>query len=186
MSTILYEALNSAREVSTPGVGLEMRETPADTTEQVKKVPKLADTVAALVPVEVLAAHAAILGAVSESSKPEDDGPVQVTITEEAWASRFWVILLVAAALLYAVPHLLKRGWDGWDWIRMLIPVVAFAAWTMLAEGTLFDAVIDWSDLGRTGVGVVIALLAILASKATADEAEKKQAETPQKEAVAA
>jgi peptidoglycan/LPS O-acetylase OafA/YrhL len=172
MSTLLYEAITSAREATAPQKGLMVRE--QATTGEGTKIPKLVDSVAALVPVEVLAAHAAALGVVATTSDPGDKGPVTVTITDEAWATRSWLILLGVALAFYVVPHVAKGEWDRWDWLRMLIPPVAFAAWTMLAKGTLFDAVNDWDSLTRTLVAVAIGLAALLTSQATAEEAEKK------------
>jgi peptidoglycan/LPS O-acetylase OafA/YrhL len=172
VSTLIYEAITSAREATQPQNALMVRE--AATPGEGTKIPKLVDSVAALVPVEVLAAHAAVLGVVATTSDPGDKGPVVVTITEDGWATGAWFVLLGVALLFYVVPHVVKGKWDGWDWLRMLIPPVAFAAWTMLAKGTLFDAVNDWDSLTRTLVAVAIGLAALLASQATAEEAEKK------------
>jgi hypothetical protein len=172
VSTLLYEAITSAREGTGANKGLMVQE--QDSTDEGTKIPKLVDSVAALVPVEVLAAHAAVLGVVATTTDPGDKGPVVVTITEDGWATGAWFFLLAAALAFYVVPHVVKGKWDRWDPLRMLIPPVAFASWTMLAKGTLFDAVKDWDSLTRTLVAVAIGLAALLASQATAQEAEKK------------
>lgn len=177
MSTLLYESLTNTREATKASAPLTADAVKPDNTTVSKPVSKLVDTVAALVPVEVLAAHAALLGAVSQSSNPGDQGPVQVAITDETWATRFWLALLVVAVALYAIPHLVKHGWDRWDFIRALIPAGAFAAWTILQKATLFDAVTDWTNLTRIGVGTFLALGAVIASKALAETAQEK---TPQ------
>jgi len=175
VSTLLYESLTNTREVSRTGSPVALTATKATNGAQVSKpVNKLLDSVVALVPVEVLAAHAALLGLVSKSSDPAASGPVTVTITNEAWATRFWVLLLVAAVLFYAVPHRIKHGWDWWDCVRALIPAAAFAAWTMLQKATLFDAMSDWSELKRGGIAVFLALVALVFSKVTADAADDK------------
>jgi hypothetical protein len=184
MSTLLYESLTTAREETPPGSEPELVTGPAVVALDAdaptpqkgrKKVPKLLDMLAALVPVEVLAAHAALLGAVSQTTDPKDEGPVTMTITDEVWASRFWVLLLIAAFALYALPHVFKHGWRKWhmaDWARALTPAAAFGAWTMVEKATLFDALTDWSNVQRIGIGVGLALAALIASKVLADKAD--------------
>ena len=174
MSTLLYESLTNTREAAKAKTALTFETVKPDATKASRSVSKMVDTVAALVPLEVLAAHAALLGVVSQSTDPADKGPVQVTITDEAWATRFWWFLLIAAVALYAIPHLAKHGWDRWDFIRAAIPAGAFVAWTMLQKATLFDAIVDWSNLTRVGLGTFIALVALVASKSLAEKAEEK------------
>jgi hypothetical protein len=174
MSTLLYEGLTNTREAAKADTPVATAVVTEDGSAVSKPVSKLVDVVAALVPVEVLAAHAALMGAVSQSSNPADDGPVQVIITDETWATRFWVALLVVAIALYAIPHVAKHGWDRWDVIRALIPAAAFAAWTILQKSTLFDAVTDWDNLQRIGIGTFLALGAVIASKTLADTAQEK------------
>ena len=193
MSTLLYESLTTAREVTPPGLSPELVTGPdvatldagaAPTPAKARtKIPKFLDILTALVPVEVLAAHTFLLGAVSQTTNPEDKGPVVMTITDEGAATLFWFLLLVAAIALYAVPHIVKHGWDGADYARALVPAAAFAAWTMVEKATLFDAVTDWDNVLRIGIGVALALIALVASKAFADRAQEK---TPRAEQVAA
>jgi hypothetical protein len=193
MSTLLYESLTTAREVTPSGLAPEVVSGPevasldagdkATPAKARTKIPKFLDILTALVPVEVLAAHAFLLGAVSQTTNPDDKGPVVMTITDEAWASRFWIGLLIAAALFYAIPHLVKHGWDTADYFRALIPAAAFAAWTMVEKATLFDALFDWDNVMRIGIGVGLALAALIGSKALADKAQEK---TPEAEQVAA
>jgi hypothetical protein len=192
MSTLLYESLTTAREVTPPGLAPEIVAGPevasldaagATPPKARTKIPKFLDILTALVPVEVLAAHAFLLGAVSQTTNPEDKGPVVMTITDEGAATWFWWLLLVAAIALYAVPHVVKHGWDTPDFVRALIPAAAFAAWTMVEKATLFDALTDWDNALRIGIGVALALIALVLSKAFADKA---QAKTPNDAQVAA
>jgi hypothetical protein len=155
----------------------------ATPTKARTKIPKFLDILTALVPVEVLAAHAFLLGAVSQTAEPEDKGPVVMAITDQGAATLFWFLLLVAAIAFYAVPHIVKHGWDKADYFRALIPAAAFAAWTMVEKATLFDAVTDWDNALRIGIGVGLALAALILSKALADKAQEK---TPEAEQVAA
>lgn len=174
MSTLLYQSLTNAREVVGTNVPITVSAGTAGNAPPSKPLPKLVDAVAALVPVEVLAAHAFLFGSVSKSSDPADAKPVLVTITNEAWATRFWVLLLIAAVAFYAIPHVANHGWDRWDWLRALIPAGAFAAWTILQKATLFDAVADLGNVERAGLGVGLAILALLSSTTLASEAQKK------------
>jgi hypothetical protein len=175
LSTILYQALTNAREVSSANQPPALSTVRTDGTAATEEIPKLLDMVVALVPVEVLAAHALLHGAVSQSTDPGAKGPVMVTITDETSAGLFWVLLIIAAVLFYVVPHWFKKGLDPWDLGRPLVPACAFASWTMLEKSTLFDAVADWDNTLRTGVGVGLALLALLGSKIFADTAQAKQ-----------
>lgn len=192
MSTLLYESLTTAREVTDPDHAPEVVTGPEVTSLDANKaipakarskIPKFLDMLTALVPVEVLAAHAFLLGAVSQTTNPADKGPVTMTITDEGAATLFWWLLLAAAIALYAVPHVVKHGWDTADFVRALIPAAAFAAWTMVEKATLFDALTDWDNALRVGIGVALALIALVASKAFADKAQEK---TPDAEQVAA
>jgi hypothetical protein len=89
----------------------------------------------------------------------------------------------VAAIALYAVPHVVKHGWDTPDFVRALIPAPAFAVWTMVEKATLFDALTGWDNALRIGIGVALALIALVLTKAFADRA---QAKTPNDAQVAA
>jgi hypothetical protein len=99
--------------------------------------------VAALVPAEVLTAHAAILTFTTMSVNAHDasQGTKITSPTVLAWS--FWG-LMVVAVLLYVYPT-----FKAWDWkrdlVRMWIPPLAFVAWTMLQKTTAFDAV--WPGL---------------------------------------
>ena len=176
MSTLLYGSMTAQREQSKPGTS----SSPDPAPDKGKPgVNKLVDTVAALVPVEVLAGHALILGAVAERTDPSK-GPTVITIARGNLdiAKYSWIGLIVAAAALYAIGHLRSgRKWDASDFLRLAVPPLAFVSWTALQSGTLFDAVAEWTSVSRTVLGVFIALALVAVTKALADVADKA---TPQ------
>jgi len=80
-----------------------------------------------------LTVHAVIL---SVTTQKQD--PITTVITDPTtlkWS--FWGLVLLSA-LLYALN---RRGWNRWDFLRLLIPPAAFVAWTMMQQTTAFDAV---------------------------------------------
>jgi hypothetical protein len=168
MSTLLYQSLTTRRQETVP--------TDPDGTRASGRDPRAAhviDSLAALVPLEVLAAHGVILGEVSTTTQIDADTTV-TTLTDVGTAQACWWFLLVAALALYAVPHLHARGrWHPSDFVRMLIPPAAFAAWTLTQRGTLFDAVRAWDSETRTVVGVLIAMTLTLATKMLATRADE-------------
>jgi hypothetical protein len=139
VSTILYGRLVSRREVA-------IRDATEDPTK--KAAEELAQLVAALVPAEVLTIHAAILAGATETGA---DGSTAVTKPEVLkWSL---VILGGTCVLLYLigkVGFLTTATGDGLqrlDALRMVIPALAFGAWTCLT-GT--SAMTPWAgDIER-------------------------------------
>ena len=124
MSTLVYSSLTT-RRYRAKAAG-----TPSDLGSYIEMV-------AALVPAEVLALHAAILLFTTETVQAAGGGTTQITDPVTlAWS--FWG-LLVLSWLFYIVPRGLNSV-DKWDGLRMLIPPLAFVAWTMLQPSTAFDA----------------------------------------------
>jgi hypothetical protein len=155
MSTYAYGAITRMR-----------RAAPAkkSTNEKPPGTGTYIDALAALVPAEVLAAHAIILTFTTKT----DAG--QTTVTEAApLRAAFWALMCVAA-LIYALGR--RGAWDRWDFARLLIPPLAFAGWTMLGKATAFDAVAPgWSSGTRQtyallGAVVLTAVGAALGMKA--------------------
>jgi hypothetical protein len=132
--SISYAMLTSMREaLPPPAAPLGAKALGQPTSAPVKSY---VDALAALVPAEVLTLHAAIITVTTTT-----DGQGS-RITPEGFASlqfSFWT-LVVFAALIYGVPKW-RSGWDKLDWIRLLIPPLAFVGWTMLLRTTAFDAV---------------------------------------------
>lgn len=185
MSTLAYGALTRKREEAPPGESVSRRSPGLNTH---------IDALAALVPAEMLAAHAAVLSFTTETNETAD-GEKTTSITDAAtlrWV--FWALVALTVAF-YIGGHLRRvggqmwKGWDRWDWLRMLIPAGAFVGWTMAQKATAFDAVApDWSSNTRYAMAIIGAIvlggLATLLS-ATADQQNPKETKARQTEAAA-
>jgi uncharacterized membrane protein len=154
MSTWAYGALTRKREEAEPGTS---------TTTAAPGLRVWADSLAALVPAEVLMAHAAVLAATTQTTRDAATGNVVTTITSPGVLRIAFVLLVVASALLYVAGHVVPTGirqWHGADYLRMLIPPLAFVGWTMAQRATAFDAVApDVGDTARYAVTVVGAVV---------------------------
>ncbi|HEY4288027.1 MAG TPA: hypothetical protein VGN00_13070 [Puia sp.] len=132
------------------------------------------DAFAALVPSEVLTMHAVIISVTTTTTK---DTPPVTTISDPptlAWAF-FGLILL--SMVLYIVPRLSKGSWDRLDYIRMLIPPLAFTGWTMLQRTTAFDAVDPrLGEAPRTVIALFPGVTLGLLASSPANKAEEKPA----------
>ena len=127
------------------------------------------DALAALVPAEVLALHAVILPATTKTSASVTEITAPGTLS---WA--FWG-LIALSALLYVVPRLLNGKWDASDYIRLVIPPLAFVAWTMLQRSTAFDAVFPGlAEAPRTVAALFIAVILGFLASLMAKKADQK------------
>lgn len=162
MSTLAYAALTTRRQESTPTMSMWASATdPANTKAGKPGVGAWLDTVAALVPAEVLAANAFLIQLVTKSSK-DSSGGTSVAISNPTDAKILFWTLFAVAPLIYILAHL--ATWDRWDWLRVLIPPGAFVLWSTLQSGTAFTAVAHWSEFTRYLVGVIgVTLLAAIA-----------------------
>jgi hypothetical protein len=132
------------------------------------------DAAVALVPAEVLALHALAVGLwadteeVAAPATPPGANPqthVVTTVTNEsALQGAFWVLIGLAVFIFIGgkVSTGTLRPLDG---LRVFIPPLAFVGWTMLQQGTAFDAVFHHVDDGvRTWAAAVgVAVLGYLA-----------------------
>jgi hypothetical protein len=122
------------------------------------------------VPAEVLTLHALII---SFTTTVMDQTTTIVDIGTLRWS--FWG-LVGLSALLYIAPRVLDHKLDRWDAIRMLIPPLAFTAWTMLQRATAFDAVYQTAEAApRTVAGLFLAVVLGGAATALAYQADQKQ-----------
>lgn len=142
---------------------------------------KLVTAVAALVPAEILTAHAVLITAtttVDDKAKP----PLTKISDEGSLEAGFWVLLILSVGLYAAGRY--KSGLK-FDWLKdpmlAVVPALAFVAWTALQRTTAFDAVTDGDEGYRALVGIACALFAIgltLAfGKAKEEAAEEEAAE---------
>ena len=130
MSTFAYAAITGARKASKPGTS---------TTTGSPGIKTYMDALAALVPAEVLTAHAAILTFTTDTVTEQSMTVVKITHPETLVL--VFYALMGMSIILYVVGRLMSATWDKWDWLRMLIPSLAFVGWTMLQKATAFDAV---------------------------------------------
>lgn len=168
MSSLAYGALTRKREEAEPK---------KSTDAEPPGVKTYIDTLAALVPAEVLAAHAVIIDATTTTTKNEAGQDV-TTITDPTTLKWVFWALIVLSAMLYLFGHTKERLGQA-DIIRALIPPAAFVLWMMLQKTTAFDAIANPSDGARVAIGVIGALLvgsiaAALASKADGSAAGSK------------
>lgn len=148
MSTLAYGTLTTKREVADPGTS---------TGTEPPGVRTYIDALAALVPAEVLAAHAVLLPFVTKTDT-DDAGQNVATITEATtlkWV--FWALILISVGL-YLIARRTKL--ERWDVARALIPPLAFTFWTMLQKTTAFDAV--WPGLREAPRNVIAVLGAVV------------------------
>lgn len=160
MSTVAYAALTTVREAADPKT---------KTRDTAPSVNTYVDAIAALVPAEVLALHAVIVSATTETV----DGVTEITSRPTLYWAFFG--LLVLSIGLYVGYRLMAKKWDKLDLARMFIPPLAFVGWTMLQRATAFDAVFpDMADAPRTVVALFLAVILGVLAAALAYKAEQK------------
>jgi hypothetical protein len=86
------------------------------TTSQSPELRTYVDALAAIVPAEVLTAHAAVLTFTTTTDK------TLVTIQAEATLFLVFWALTGLSMLLYTTGRLTASSWDGWGFVRILIP----------------------------------------------------------------
>lgn len=163
MSTIAYAAMTRTRSVAAPRTTIKSA-SPSGITTYV-------DALAALVPSEILALHAFFL---TFTTKTENG---IITITEPQALGAAFYILIALAIILYVASRLKGGAWDRLDYLRAVIPGMAFVGWTMLQKATAFDAVAGnqmnqamRNIIALTGAAVLGAIAAALARKADAKQ----------------
>lgn len=167
MSTLAYAALTNARDTAAPNTS----------TKTSPGVGTYIDAFAALVPAEVLTLHGVIMSLTTITRKDSDGNDVTLIVPADLHDVQvcFWS-LAILSMILYAGARLINKKWDRFDFLRILIPPLAFAGWTMLQKMTAFDAA--WSHLhepGRTLIALFLGVLLGLASVALAYQADQKQ-----------
>jgi uncharacterized membrane protein len=129
------------------------------------------DALAALVPAEVLTLHAVILTFTTKT----DAGATSIT-DKETLAYAFYG-LIALAVLLYVVGRLIAKKWDRLDYLRVIIPPLAFVGWTMLQRATAFDAVApsNLREAGRMVIALFLGVLLGLLAAGLAYKADQKE-----------
>jgi hypothetical protein len=132
LSTLVYGALTRKREEATAH---------KSTTASPPGVKTYVDALTALVPAEVLALHAFMVEATTNTKKIH--GKAVTTVTDAgALEATFWVCIGLSV-LLFVTSRLIaaKGRWRGWDYARALVPPIAFVLWTIVQKSTAWDAV---------------------------------------------
>jgi hypothetical protein len=134
------------------------------------------DTLAALVPAEVLALHVFIIDITTSTSTVS--GVVTTKITDKgALEATFWVCI-VLSVLLYITGRVSSNGqpWTRVDMVRVVIPPAAFVLWTILQKTSAWDAVYgpsltggDRALIGAAGAIVAGGIATLLATRAHKD-----------------
>jgi hypothetical protein len=179
MSTLLYEAITNVREATKEGEALDVAAVKPSNEEVKKPIPKLVGTVAALVPVEVLAAHAFVLGAVSQSSDPADKGPVQVMITDEGAATGAWACFDRRRHRLLCDSSPRAQGVGRHGLFPYVDPRSCIRGVDHPAESDPVRRGLGLAQFTRALVGVGLALGALLLSRVFAENAETSRQKAP-------
>jgi hypothetical protein len=167
MSVVAYAALTTKREEANPGTS---------TSTAAPGVKTYVDAFAALVPAEVLTLHGLII---SVTTTTKDQTTQINTDNVGTLAGAFWG-LVVLSIVLYVVPRVKDGKWDRLDYLRMVIPALAFVGWTMLQRTTAFDAVAPAMQAAtRTVVALFGGVLLGLAAAVLAYKADQKAPPAP-------
>jgi hypothetical protein len=170
MSTLLYSALTSKRLAAKPG---------ASTDQGQPGISTYVDAMAALVPAEVLAAHAVIVGYATTTSTNAQGQQVTV-ITDTGWLQVAFYALIAISLIIYLAGRLTSdQKFQRADALRMLIPPAAFVLWTMLQKTTAFDAIApSFSSSGRSILAILLAILVGILANALGVKADKSTPST--------
>lgn len=212
MSTLLYAGLSAHRQATDPvkkpedgtvrRYGIAGQPPPAKDEEEspAKKsgLGSYVDIVAALVPVEILAANAALLPLMVNTSDTTD----VTTITEPQTLQVVFWLSIVSVVVLFLLGERTRahkeaaeaseKAGDGKvvkpvplgvaNWIRALIPAGAYVAWVMLQKSTAFDAVSDMGEPLRMTIAVFGAIGLAALAKVFIDKADEKKPPAPEPE----
>ncbi len=144
MSSIVYGALTRKRQEAGPEQSVGEGSPGLNT---------YVDTLTALVPAEVLAAHAALLAATTKI------GPAGTTVIthRDTLKVAFWILAGLSVAF-YVVGYQ-KKEWTAKATLSAFIPPLAFIVWTAAQRTTAFDAV--WPGTGSATREAIVILGAL-------------------------
>ena len=160
LSTVAFAQLTAARQETDPA---------APPAEKKPGTSKYVDVLAAIIPAEVIAAHALIVTEATQVKKvdidpdPKKENLQQVTDVTDPTALKIAFFGLIFASLILYVATKAVSGasWRRFDYLRMSLPPIAFVAWTLLTEPSAFDGFNqgDLSDTTQLTVGVIVAVV---------------------------
>jgi hypothetical protein len=161
VSTVAYGALTRKREEA---------DALRSTTDQPPGLKTYVDALAALLPAEVLTAHAVVISNTTETA----GGATRISSPDQL-AYFFWVFVLLCPVLFLIG---LQRRPKGLDFLRMVVPSIGFVGWTMLQPTTAFDGVApEFSPEWRWAFGLTIALVVGIVAALLGMAADKKPAD---------
>jgi hypothetical protein len=152
MSTWAFAAKTSQRIEADPH---------GDATSKPSGTDKYIGVLGALVPAEVLAAHAVIMQTVTTQVRVgHGAGAHMVTyVPHTGWVRfAFWSLIVIAVLLYLGGRRATDGGFHLLDLPGALIPPAAFLGWSMLENSSALDAVHDFGLQGRHVLGIVLAL----------------------------
>jgi len=155
MSSLAFGALTRKRQEADQG---------QSTSTEPPGLKGYVDVLAAMVPAEVLVAHAAVVAATTETTPVEDEPPVTTISDPAVLEAAFWG-LIVMSIVFYFVGFQ-KKKWTVPAALGALVPPVAFALWSMAQDPSAFSAVVpDASDSVKEVVIILAApLVALIAA----------------------
>ncbi len=162
MSTLAYASLTNQRFSAEPDKGTNNPQTGVKT---------YVDALSALVPAEVLAAHAVVINFLYDS-KSKFDGH------SDAQIGVLFASMVILSSLLFVAPRLLGgTAWMRGDVVRALIPPAAFVGWSVLQPVSLIDGWCEGIDKQLMSAFVIV--LAIVLGVLTSSLANAAAAEPP-------
>lgn len=165
MSTLMYAAVTTKR--------LQAPKERSTSTEK-PGLKTYVDAMAALVPAEVLAAHAVIISYATKSKVVGGKGITTIT-NVHALTISFYSLIGITIVLYLGARKVSNKGLEPLDFVRALIPGAAFVLWTMLQKSTAFDAVSpDTNSSSRAIYAVLLALVVGAVASALGIAADKK------------
>jgi len=177
MSTLAYGSMTNLRQNAAPGTS---------TSTSPPGSSPYADVLAALVPSEVLVAHAAIVAATSSPAKGAKDAngaeavATAINAADMGLLSASLWMLMIASIILFVLARRSGGTWERYDLLRMLIAPAAFFGWTMLQRTSAFDAAFPGVTTSQRSVYAILLALAFGAiTAALAIKADKAVPPTP-------
>jgi cytochrome bd-type quinol oxidase subunit 2 len=178
MSTLLYGALSAQRKAAPEN---------ESTKDKPPGLGTYVDIAAALVPAEVLAVNITLLQTLSDQTSVKGDEAVTVPALGDLQLI-FWLSVAVSIALYFiGVWSRAKteakssrdagsgKPWKELNWLRALVPAVAYTVWAMLEQPSAFDGVAEnLSDTTRLIIATFAALILAGIAKLLSDKADAR------------
>lgn len=148
MSAVAFGALVRKRQEAPKG---------KSRTEEPPGLRSYVDVLSALVPVEVIAAHAAVMKATTDTTTgPGGTDVIRITDPQALkWA--FWALLALSVG--FYIFGFQKRRWSRTAVAGAFIPPLAFVAWSMAQTTSAISVLLP--DLGQASRDVIVIIGAV-------------------------